>query len=299
MASRTSVRAGAPPRQLAAFSAERRAGRNLVADVLVYAVLAVSGLTMIGPLVWMVATSLKSFEELYVWPPRLLPAVPMWENYAYAWTFVPFERFFVNSTVVAVTVTLGELVTSSLGGYVFARLDFPGRNVLLAFILSTTMVPFVTLLIPLYIVMMKLGVLNTYVAVWLPGAVSSFGIFLCRQFILTLPQDLDDAARIDGAGDFAIYRLIVLPLIRPVLSALAIFTFLGSFNAYLWPLVALNDKNLYTLPLILVQVSQTFGGMNYQGVMAGSVLASLPSLFVYLLFQRNFVRGIALSGLKA
>jgi ABC-type glycerol-3-phosphate transport system permease component len=160
------------------------------------------------------------------------------------------------------------------------------------------MVPFVTLLIPLYLVMLDLNLLNSYTALWLPAAVSSFGIFLCRQFIVGIPQDLFDAAKLDGAGDFAIYYQVVLPLIRPVLSALAIFSFLGSFNAYLWPLVVLNDERLYTLPLILVQISTTMGGTNYEGVMAGSLLASIPTILVYLIFQRNFVRGIALSGVK-
>jgi ABC-type glycerol-3-phosphate transport system permease component len=268
-------------------------------ELLIGALLTLVSFTMLYPYLWLVLSSFKTGADIVATPVRLLPRVWTLGSYEMVWTETDLPRAYANSLIISVAVVASVLFTSSLGGYVFARLDFPGRNVLLAFILSTTMVPFVTLLIPLYIVMMRLQLLNTYAAVWLPGAVSSFGIFLCRQFILTLPQDLDDAARIDGAGDFAIYRLIVLPLIRPVLSALAIFTFLGSFNAYLWPLVALNDNKLYTLPLILVQVSQTFGGMNYQGVMAGSVLASLPSLLVYLLFQRNFVRGIALSGLKA
>jgi multiple sugar transport system permease protein len=160
------------------------------------------------------------------------------------------------------------------------------------------MVPFVTLLIPLYLVMLDLGLLNSYTALWLPAGVSSFGIFLCRQFIVGIPQDLYDAAKLDGASDFAIYHQIILPLIRPVLSALAIFSFLGSFNSYLWPLVALNDEQLYTLPLILVQISTTMGGTNYQAVMAGSLIASIPTILIYLIFQRNFVRGIALSGIK-
>jgi multiple sugar transport system permease protein len=268
-------------------------------EALIAVALGVVCVGMFYPFLWLIFSSFKNGGEIVAIPVHLLPKEWTLSAYEMVWTRTNLPRSYANSMIISSAVVVTVLFTSSLGGYVFGRLDFPGRNVLFAFILSTTMVPFVTLLIPLYIVIMKLGLLNTYAAVWLPSAVSSFGVFLCRQFIFTLPQDLDDAARIDGAGDFAIYRLVVLPLIRPVLSALAIFTFLGSFNSYLWPLVALNDKNLFTLPLILVQVSQTFGGMNYQGVMAGSVLASLPSLFVYLVFQRNFVRGIALSGLKA
>jgi multiple sugar transport system permease protein len=267
-------------------------------ELLIALVLAVVSIGMFYPFLWLIFSSFKNGGEIVAVPVHLLPREWTLSAYEMVWTRTSLPRAYTNSMIISSAVVVTVLFTSSLGGYVFGRLELPAKNVLFAFILSTTMVPFVTLLIPLYIVIMNLGLLNSYAAVWLPSAVSSFGIFLCRQFIFTLPQDLDDAARIDGAGDFAIYRLIVLPLIRPVLSALAIFTFLGSFNSYLWPLVALNDKNLFTLPLILVQVSQTFGGMNYQGVMAGSVLASLPSLFVYLAFQRNFVRGIALSGLK-
>ncbi len=253
---------------------------------------------MFLPYLWMVFSSFKPGWEIVAIPVQLLPREWTLSAYQLVWTQTDLPRAYANSLGVSAAVVATVLFTASLCGYVFARLSFPGKNLLFLFILSTTMVPFITLLIPLYIVMMKLQLLNTYLALWLPSVVSPFGIFLCRQFILTLPQDLDDAARIDGAGDFAIYRLVIVPLIKPVLAVLAIFTFLSSFNAYLWPLVVLNDKNLYTLPLVLVQVSQTFGFTNYQGVMAGSVLASLPPVVVFLLSQRYLVRGIALSGLK-
>jgi ABC-type glycerol-3-phosphate transport system permease component len=143
-----------------------------------------------------------------------------------------------------------------------------------------------------------LGLLNSYAGVWLPGAASSFGIFLSCQFIYTVPRDLYESAKIDGCGDWGIYWRIILPLIKPVLSLLAITTFFGSFNNYLWPLVVLTNQDLYTLPLILVQISSTFGTLNYQVIMAGAVLASIPTIVVYLIFQRNFVQGIALSGIK-
>jgi multiple sugar transport system permease protein len=262
-------------------------------------VLALISVVMVWPFLWLILSSFKPSSEIVAIPVSLLPRQWTLSAYHMVWTRTNLPRAYVNSLGVSTAIVATVLLTSSLGGFVFARLDFPGRKVLFYFILATTMVPFVTLLIPLYLVMLRLKLLNTYAALWLPGAVSSFGIFLCRQFIYGIPQELYDAAKIDGAGDFGIYWRIILPLIKPVLSALAIFTFLGSFNSYLWPLVALNDKNLYTLPLILVQVSQTFGGTNYQGVLAGSVLACVPSLIVYLIFQRNFVRGIALSGIKA
>jgi multiple sugar transport system permease protein len=231
-------------------------------------------------------------------PGHLLPRNWTLSAFDLVWSESDLPRAYVNSLGVSAAIVASTLFTSSLGGYAFARLRFPFRRLIFIFILSTTMVPFVTLLIPLYLVMLDLHLLNTYAALWLPAAVSSFGIFLCRQFIVGIPQDLYDAAKLDGASDFAIYHQIILPLIRPVLSALAIFSFLSSFNSYLWPLVALNDERLYTLPLILVQISTTMGGTNYQGVMAGSLLASIPTILVFVIFQRNFVRGIALSGLK-
>lgn len=254
---------------------------------------------MVYPFLWLVLSSFKTPADILALPVRLLPQRWTLSAYELVWTQTSLPRAYANSLGVSLVIVASVLFTSSLGGFVFARLDFPGRKALFYFILATTMVPFVTLLIPLYLVMQRLNILNTYLVLWLPGAVSSFGIFLCRQFIYSVPQELYDAAKVDGAGDFTIYWRILLPLIKPVLSALAIFTFLGSFNAYLWPLVVLNSEQLYTLPLILVKVSQSFGATNYQGVMAASVLTCIPSLLVYLLFQRNFVQGIALSGLKA
>jgi multiple sugar transport system permease protein len=267
-------------------------------NTLIGVILGLLALAMIYPFMWLVISSFKTSSDILTLPVKLLPRVWTLSGFDLVWNDSMLPRAYLNSIGVSTAIVITTLFTSSLGGYVFARLDFPGRQILFYFILATTMVPFMTLLIPLYLVMLKLGLLNTYAALWLPAGVSSFGIFLCRQFILGIPQDLYEAAKLDGATDLAIYYQIILPLIRPVLAALAIFSFLGSFNSYLWPLVVLNDERLYTLPLVLVQISTTMGGTNYQAVMAGSVLACIPAIVVYLLFQRNFVRGIALSGIK-
>jgi multiple sugar transport system permease protein len=253
---------------------------------------------MIYPFLWLVFGSFKTSSDILAQPIQLLPREWTLSGFEMVWNQSGLPRAYLNSLGVSSAIVFSTLLTSSLGGYVFARLSFPGRQLLFYFILSTTMVPFITLLIPLYMVMLDLGLLNSYAALWIPAGVSSFGIFLCRQFIAGIPQDLYDAAKVDGAGDLRIYVEIILPLIRPVLAALAIFSFLASFNSYLWPLVVLNDERLYTLPLILVQLSTTMGATNYQGVMAGSLLASFPTILVYAIFQRNFVRGIALSGIK-
>jgi len=269
-------------------------------QTLVIILLAFFSFTMFYPFVWLFFSSFKTGADIVKIPLTLLPE--QWTLDAYRFVTNP-ERVnlpiaYLNSLILSAGTVITVLFTSSLGGFVFARLDFPGRNVLFYFILATTMVPFLTLLIPLYMVMKELALLNTLWAVWLPSVFSSFGIFLSRQFIYGIPGDLYDAAKIDGSGDFSIYLHIILPLTKPLLSVLAIFTFLNTFNAYLWPLVVLNDESKLTLPLVLSRLATRFGGSDYEAIMAGSVLVSIPPLIVFLIFQRNFVRGIALTGMK-
>lgn len=265
---------------------------------LIVVLLSLFALVMIYPLLWMVFGAFKTNVDIVTQPTQLLPRSWTTEGISMVWNTSGLPRAYANSLIISALIVTSTLITSSVGGYTFARLQFPGRDLIFYFILATTMIPFVTLLIPLYLVMLDLHLLNSYAGIWLPAAVSSFGIFLCRQFILGIPNDLYDAAKVDGAGDFRIYWQIILPLIRPVLSALAIFSFLGAFNMYLWPLVALNDMKLYTLPLLLVQISTTSGVSNYQAFMAGSLLASIPTVLIFIVFQKNFVKGIALSGIK-
>jgi ABC-type glycerol-3-phosphate transport system permease component len=272
------------------------AARGRTATLLV--IMTIIAIVMFYPFLWLVFSSFKTKADIVALPIHLLPARWVTDGYQVVWSQTSLGRAYVNSIVLCIMACASVLFTSSLGGYAFARLSFPGNRLLFYFILSTTMVPGLTLLIPLYLVVQHLGLLNTYIGVWLPGAVSSFGIFLSRQFIYTVPRDLYESAKIDGCGDWGIYWRIILPLIKPVLSLLAITTFLTSFNNYLWPLIVLTNQDLYTLPLILVQISSTFGALNYQVIMAGAVLASLPTIVVYLIFQRNFVQGIALSGIK-
>ncbi len=269
-------------------------------EAVIILLLALFSFAMFFPFVWLVFSSFKTGSDIVSIPIHLLPK--QWTLTAYAMLMDPeranLPRAFWNSFVITTGTVLAVLFTSSLGGFVFARLDFPGRKYLFYFILSTTMVPFLTLLIPLYIVMKNLNLLNTLWGLWVPSIFSSFGIFLSRQFIYGIPSELYDAAKIDGSSDFGIYRNIILPLTKPLLSVLAIFTFLGAFNSYLWPLVVLNDRDKMTLPLVLSRIADRFGAQDYQAVMAGSVLISLPPLIIFFIFQRNFVRGIALTGIK-
>lgn len=267
---------------------------------LIFLLLAAISFAMFYPFFWLIFSSFKTGADIVRIPVTLLPQ--KWTLSAYQMVMDPTRAnlpiAYVNSIIITTGTVLSVLLTSSMGGFVFARLDFPGRDYLFYFVLSTTMVPFLTLLIPLYIVIRELNLLNSLWGVWVPSIFSSFGIFLCRQFVYGIPRELYDAAKIDGSGDFGIYRNIIVPLTKPVLSALAIFVFLGSFNAYLWPLIVLNDEEKLTLPLIIARMANRFGGTDYQAVMAGSVLVSIPPLIVFLIFQKNFVRGIALTGLK-
>ncbi len=269
-------------------------------EALIILLLVVFSIVMFYPFVWLFFSSFKTGDDIVRIPVTLLPK--QWTLSAYGMLFDPeranIGQAFLNSFLITAGTVLAVLFTSSLGGFVFARLDFPGRKVLFYFILSTTMVPFLTLLIPLYIVMKQLHLLNSLWGLWVPSIFSSFGIFLSRQFIYGIPGELYDAAKIDGSTDFGIYRDIILPLTKPLLSVLAIFVFLGTFNAYLWPLVVLNDTDKMTLPLVLSRIADRFGAQDYQAVMAGSMLILLPPLAVFLIFQRNFVRGIALTGIK-
>lgn len=267
---------------------------------LIFLLLAAISFAMFYPFFWLIFSSFKTGADIVRIPVTLLPQ--KWTLSAYQLVMDPTRAnlpiAYVNSIIITTGTVLSVLLTSSMGGFVFARLDFPGRDYLFYFVLSTTMVPFLTLLIPLYIVIRDLNLLNSLWGVWVPSIFSSFGIFLCRQFVYGIPRELYDAAKIDGSGDFGIYWNIIVPLTKPVLSALAIFVFLGSFNAYLWPLIVLNDEEKLTLPLIIARMANRFGGTDYQAVMAGSVLVSIPPLIVFLIFQKNFVRGIALTGLK-
>lgn len=260
------------------------------------AVGAIGAFFMFAPVVWMVLSSLKPNVEILALPLQLFPKQWTVGGYVAVWQESGLARAYLNSLIVCAATVTSVLFTSSLGGYVFSRLRFPGRRLVFYFALSTIMVPFITLFVPLYVVFARLGLADSYVGLWLPSAISSIGIFLCRQFMYSIPTELYDAAKIDGAGEWTVYWRIVLPLIKPALAVVGIFTFLGAFNNYLWPLVLINNQSLYTLPLVLANNINGLGITNYQLLMAGAVLASVPTVIVFLLFQRYIMRGIALTG---
>lgn len=262
-----------------------------------YTVMITGAIIICLPLFWMVSSSLKAPNRLFTIPIEWFPYEFRWENYIEAWNTAPFGRYFFNSIFVSVTTTLLNLFFCSLAGFAFAKYRFPGKNILFLFILATMMIPFHVVVVPLFTLMRDLRWLNSYAALIVPGAMSAFGIFLMRQFILTLPDELFDAARIDGASEFGIYARIVLPLSTGPLAALAVFVFLDSWNSLLWPLVTTTRDEWRTVAVGLTQF-QTVHGTKYHLMMAASTLVVIPMLIVFFLLQRHFIRGVALSGIK-
>ncbi|NOZ73005.1 MAG: carbohydrate ABC transporter permease [Chloroflexi bacterium] len=264
--------------------------------VLLHLLLLSGSVVMLLPFLWMLSTSLKTPQEIFTFPPTWIPHPIAWENYRETVTIMPFGRFYLNSFIVAVAVTGLQLLTSSLAAFAFARLRFPGRDALFLLYLATLMVPFQVTMIPNFILIRLLGWYDSYQALILPPAFSAFSTFLLRQYFLGIPLDLDEAARMDGASSFRIWWQIILPLSGPALAALAIFTFLASWNDFLWPLIITSSPQMRTLP---VGLSAFQGQYNVQWhlLMAGAVIALLPVLVIYSFAQKWFVRGITLSGM--
>lgn len=253
---------------------------------------------MMAPFAWMVSTSFKPLDEVFQWPPRWIPENPTLSNYPKVLREVSFDRFFLNSIFVASITVIGVLLTSSLAGYAFAKFEFAGKNVLFLIILGTMMVPYPVLVIPMYMLMDRIGWVDTYWALIVPGLTSAFGIFMMRQFIQTIPSDLMDAARIDGCGELRVYSQIVLPAAKPALSTLAVLTFMWNWDSFLWPVIIINRTSMRTVPLGLAMFMWEYGGPRWNLIMAGTVISTIPVLVVFLLGQKQIVSGMVLSGMK-
>ncbi len=264
---------------------------------LLFAFLALFALLIVFPFVWMLFTSLKPEADIAQYPPRLLPAVWTLDNYINVWNRIPFARLFLNSVLFAGGVTLVSLFLDSMAAYALARLRFPGRNVVFIVILVALMLPFQVMFIPLYVTVHDFGLLDSYAGLIVPRATNAFGIFMLRQFFLTLPKELDEAARIDGTSEFGIYWKIILPLSGPAIATLAVFHFMYNWNDFLWPLLITSSTEMRTLPAgLALFVGQHV--VEYGVVMAGSVLTLLPLLIAFLFAQRYFIQGIAMTGIK-
>jgi multiple sugar transport system permease protein len=262
-------------------------------------VLLIGGLVlMVAPFAWMVLGAVKPEADFLRNPPTLLPSTATLDNFGRLFDELDFPRFFLNSTVVAVTVTAGNLVFGPMLGYALAKLEWRGKRLVMGLVLATLMVPAGITLIPNFILMSKLGFVNSYPGLILPFLAGPFGVFLMRQFMLGIPNDLLEAARIDGANEFRVFASVVLPIATPVLATLGILTFLATWNSFIYPLVMAQEPAMYTLPVALA----TFATGQYQAdhgmLMAGSVVLVLPVLIVFVLFQRWITEGIATTGLK-
>jgi multiple sugar transport system permease protein len=264
----------------------------------IYAVLGGGLVVLVGPFLWMLQGSFRPNRELQQVPPSWIPQHPTLDNYRQLFQVLDFPTFFFNSAFVAASITVGNLVFCSMLGYALAKLRFPGKRTIFALVLGTLMVPAVVLFVPLFVLVSNLGMANSYPGLIFPFLAGPFGVFLMRQFILGLPDELIQAARVDGASEFRIFRSIIMPLCKPVLATLGILTFLTSWNQFLWPLVVAQSEDKYTLPVALAIYSIGEKRANYGLLMAGSVIVVIPVLLVFLALQRHFVRGIAMTGIK-
>lgn len=260
-----------------------------------------AALVIVSPFVVMLTNSLMTLSEAFRFPPKFFPSSPQWQNYETAWNGAPFTRYFLNSIIVTSAITLGQLFTSVLAAYAFARMTFPGKNLLFGLFLATLMVPAQVVLIPNYLTLSQLNLINTYPALILPFLASGFSVFLIRQFFKGIPQELDDAARIDGATRWGILWRIYVPLSKPVIATAGLFIFLGEWNSYLWPLIVTDTDTMRTVQIGLASfqaVSEEEGLTHWPVILAASMLVLLPTLIAFLFTEKQLVKGITLSGLK-
>lgn len=263
--------------------------------IVIWTILFIGGLLMVTPLLFMFSTSFKTAAQVY--DLRLIPAAPTLDNYIRVLSDGRFLRWFLNSSFIAITVTLSNVFFDSLVGYTLAKFRFRGRYLIFIAILSTLMIPTEMLVIPWYLMSANLGWLDSYWGIMFPGMMTAFGTFLMKQFFETIPDDFLEAARIDGLNEFTIWWRVAMPLVTPALSALAIFTFLGNWTAFFWPLIVTTSQELYTLPIGLSSFAVE-QAIQWEMIMTGAALATLPTLLVFLLLQRYIVRGVMLAGLK-
>lgn len=273
--------------------------RKLRGDLVSYIILIFVSAISIFPFIWTVSTSLKASHQIFEWPPRLIPDPVVWANYASVFETLPFWRFFGNTSFYTVMVVVGQLLFCSLAGYAFARLRFPGRDFLFYLYLGTMMIPGSVTLVPSFILMRYFDWVNTIWAMTIPGMFgSAFGTFLMRQFMLSIPSELDDAATVDGANRWRIYWQIILPLAKPAMAVLAVFTITTVWNDFMWPLVMLHDTDLYTLTLGLARFDAGMQSYTFwAGLMAAATMTVTPLIVIFAFTQRFFTEGISLTGM--
>jgi multiple sugar transport system permease protein len=275
----------------------RKKKTSILGQIGVHTVLFFGSLVMIVPFAWMVSTSFKIPEEVYLIPPRWIPNNPTLDNYIDLFDAMNFGKPFMNTIIVALSITFLSVMLSSMAGYGFAKFRFKGREKLFLIVLATLMVPGQITMIPVFLMLNQMGLVNTYAGLIFPPIANAFNIFFMRQFIKSLPDELIDAAKMDGANEGFIFFKIILPLTKPALAAITIFTFTGSWNSFLWPLIIAQDESMYTLPVAV----SVLGGQYTERIalqMAGACIVIAPLIIVFLAAQKYFIKGIALTGLK-
>ncbi|MCI0530278.1 MAG: carbohydrate ABC transporter permease [Nitrospira sp.] len=276
----------------------RKQVRGIIRSIVIHSALIPAAFLFLLPFFWMLSTSLKTDEQLYTYPPVWLPYPLNWANYPNAVTYITFFLYLRNTLIIAVVSTIGALISCSLVAYSLSRIPWPGRNFLFILTIATLMLPFQVTLIPLFLVFKSLGWVGDFRPLIIPHFFgSALYIFLLRQFFMTIPMELSEAARIDGASEFRIYASVILPLAKPALATVAIFEFIARWRDYLGPLIYLNDQKLYTLSLGLYEYSSQYG-REWGLLMAASVLITLPIILLFFFLQKTFVQGITLTGLK-
>lgn len=276
---------------------KKKEAYQIIGKTILYIIIIMSSISMIFPFLWMLSSSLKTDIQVFDFPIQWIPANPQWTNYVEIWKTIDFLRYFLNTTKLAVIITLLQLLTSSLAAYAFAKIDFPERNALFLGYIATMMVPFQVIMIPQFIIVKYLGLKDTHLSLILLQAFTPFGVFLMRQFYLNIPNELSEAARIDGLNEFGIFRKIMLPLSKPALATLTILTFVFVWNDFLGPLIYIDSSNLKTIQLGM-RMFVTQYTADYSLIMAASVVSVIPLVAVFIAAQKYFVEGVAMSGIK-
>lgn len=265
--------------------------------IAVYVICIAAAIIFLFPIIWIILSSFKNGSELFQYPPTLLPENPTFDNYKMAMQKGDFALFFKNSTMVAIISTGITVIINTMAGYAFAKYQFKGRDIIFVFFISTLMLPLEVLMIPIFQVVKFLGMYNTFVGIIIPPAATPAGVFLLRQYFLTVPDDLIEAARIDGASESAIFVRLMLPIAKPVMSVLAIFSFMWRWNDFMWPLLVIRNTEKYTLQLALANFNGQYS-VDWNSLIAMSVVTMIPVLIVFLIFQKQFIQGMVTSGMK-
>lgn len=272
-------------------------GKALAIRVLTYVIVITSAITMVIPFIWMMSASLKSSVDVFNFPIEWIPKEPVWENYSYIWNKAGYPRLFFNTLKLTVIITILQIITCSLAAYAFCKITFKGRDRLFLLYLATMMVPFQVVMIPQFNIISRLHLSNTHMALILIQAFSPMGVFMMKQFFVGIPEELSEAARIDGLNEFGIYTRIIMPLSKPVIGTLVIFTSVTVWNDFLAPLIYINSRDLYTIQLGLRNLISEFTA-EYGAIMAAAVISTLPILVLFICFQKFFEEGVATTGVK-